>query len=51
MTSVIAARLHIPPSESMEWPWDELMDRHADAQTIAREDAKFQARLAGAKIR
>lgn len=51
MTSLIAAELHIPPSESMQWPWDELVDRFNDAVMLKREEAKFQARLAGAKFR
>lgn len=51
MTSVIAATLHIPPSESLEWTWDELGDRYSDAIVLRRNEAQFQAKLAGAKLR
>ena len=48
---MIAAELHIPPSESMTWEWGEILDRYADAIQMRRDAAMFQARIAGAKMR
>lgn len=48
---MIAAELHIPPSESLGWEWNEILDRYEDAIRMKRDAAKFQAGLAGAKLR
>jgi hypothetical protein len=48
---VISAELNIPPSESLDWEWGEILDRFGDAARRARAAAKFQAALVGTKLR
>ena len=50
MTSIIASQLHQPMSEILSWTWDEIVDRYGDAIDLRSDDARFQARLVGAKL-
>ncbi|MEO5807893.1 hypothetical protein [Devosia sp.] len=51
MTSRIGATLHQPIDAVMAWDWNEICDRYADAMEIETDRARFEARLAGAKMK